>query len=250
MTSTGCDMHPHPRIQLQPNRAARLGRSPQAYRPAQRPTATRVLRHFRPVRAVRSPAASGPLSFRTGTRFSLANSCTWRHWCPVLWPHAAGPMALPAGTAPLLTLHVKRWFAYRTEAAPVPLDDALPGSAVALALSDRACCCPARPVVTAVIPPGRGHRCPVSLLLCGHHYRVSSAALHAIGADVYDQAGALIPVGEGQMRTQGPTGGLAAGRTLTPGVCPARGTSDGSGGTDGGWGRQSSARRKGRDASR
>jgi hypothetical protein len=30
------------------------------------------------------------------------------------------------------------------------------------------------------------------LLLCGHHYRVSRAALQAIDADVYDQTGTLI----------------------------------------------------------
>jgi len=36
------------------------------------------------------------------------------------------------------------------------------------------------------------------LLLCGHHYRVSRAALYAVGADVYDQAGTRITVGEGR----------------------------------------------------
>jgi hypothetical protein len=36
----------------------------------------------------------------------------------------------------------------------------------------------------------------VDLLLCGHHYRVSRAALRAVGADVYDRAGALIAAGE------------------------------------------------------
>jgi hypothetical protein len=36
----------------------------------------------------------------------------------------------------------------------------------------------------------------VGLLMCGHHYRVSRAPLRAIGADVYDQAGTLIPAGE------------------------------------------------------
>lgn len=65
-----------------------------------------------------------------------------------------------------------------------------------LTLADRACCCPARPVVTVVIPAGRGHPHPVGLLLCGHHYRVSLAALHAVGADAYDEAGALIMTGE------------------------------------------------------
>jgi hypothetical protein len=51
-------------------------------------------------------------------------------------------------------------------------------------------------VVTAVIPPGRGRPRAVGLLLCGHHYRASRAALHAIGADVYDRDGRPIPAGE------------------------------------------------------
>jgi hypothetical protein len=33
---------------------------------------------------------------------------------------------------------------------------------------------------------------PVDLLLCGHHYRASQAALRAAGAVVYDQKGTLI----------------------------------------------------------
>jgi len=37
---------------------------------------------------------------------------------------------------------------------------------------------------------------PVDLLLCGHHYRVSRAALHAIGADVYDETGTPITAGD------------------------------------------------------
>ena len=54
-----------------------------------------------------------------------------------------------------------------------------------LALADRSCCCPARPVVIAVMParPDRPH--PVDLLLCGHHYRVSKDSLAAAGAVVY-----------------------------------------------------------------
>jgi hypothetical protein len=43
----------------------------------------------------------------------------------------------------------------------------------------------------------------VDLLLCGHHYRASQAALHAAGATVYDSAGALI--------MSGPSGQPAAG---------------------------------------
>ena len=34
------------------------------------------------------------------------------------------------------------------------------------------------------------------LLQCGHHYRVSLAALHAVGADAYDETGVLIMTGE------------------------------------------------------
>jgi hypothetical protein len=58
-------------------------------------------------------------------------------------------------------------------------------------------------VVTAVIPPGPGHPLPEDLLLCGHHYRASSAALLAAGADIYDQTGAQITDGEGE---QSPVG--------------------------------------------
>ena len=90
---------------------------------------------------------------------------------------------------------MKGWFEHRDRADPVPLDDELPGRARRLFLSDRACCCPARPVVTVVIPAGRGHPHQAELLLCGHHYRVSLAALHAAGAAAYDQTGVLIMTG-------------------------------------------------------
>ena len=53
-------------------------------------------------------------------------------------------------------------------------------------------------MVTVVIPAGRGRPHPVDLLLCGHHYRASLAALHAAGAGVYDNTGALIMAGEEQ----------------------------------------------------
>ncbi|HET9117628.1 MAG TPA: hypothetical protein VFN75_06065 [Pseudonocardiaceae bacterium] len=66
-----------------------------------------------------------------------------------------------------------------------------------LALAGRACCCPARPVVTVVMPPASARRHPVDLLLCGHHYRVCLAALTAAGATVYDETGALINISGG-----------------------------------------------------
>jgi hypothetical protein len=62
-----------------------------------------------------------------------------------------------------------------------------------LAGAGRACCCPARPVVTVVMPPASGRPHPVDLLLlCGHHYRVSRAAVTAAGAAVYDELGAPV----------------------------------------------------------
>jgi hypothetical protein len=90
---------------------------------------------------------------------------------------------------------MKDWFAHRDvadrDAADLgKLDDLLPS--LGHVLADRACCCPARPVVTVIMPaaPGRPHR--VDLLLCGHHFRVSRAALTAAGAAVYDDTGALV----------------------------------------------------------
>jgi hypothetical protein len=83
-----------------------------------------------------------------------------------------------------------------TAPIPAPPDDELPGLARPIRYTDRACCCPARPVVTVVIPAGRGHPHPADLLLCGHNYRVSLAALRVVGADVYDETGALIMTGK------------------------------------------------------
>jgi len=93
---------------------------------------------------------------------------------------------------------VKSWFARPAGAGPVPPDDELPERPRRFTLADRACCCPARPVVTVVIRAGRGRPHPVDLLLCGHHYRASLAALHAAGAAVYDNTGALIMTGAEQ----------------------------------------------------
>jgi hypothetical protein len=52
-----------------------------------------------------------------------------------------------------------------------------------------ACCCPATPVVRVVMPAtaARPHR--TELLLCGHHYRVSSPALAAVHATVTELRG-------------------------------------------------------------
>jgi hypothetical protein len=58
----------------------------------------------------------------------------------------------------------------------------------ALRTASRACCCPARPVVVAVMAPAPGRDHPTDLLLCGHHYRASRLPLLAAGAAVYDGA--------------------------------------------------------------
>ena len=114
-----------------------------------------------------------------------------------LSPLAAGPAALPAALPRRDPDPMKGWFAHRDfadrDAADLgKLDDLLPSPPHVVA--DRACC-PARPVVTVIMPaaPGRPH--PVDLLLCGHHFRVSQAALTAAGAAVYDDTGALIAGG-------------------------------------------------------
>ena len=59
-------------------------------------------------------------------------------------------------------------------------------------LADRACCCPARPVVKVLIPPGFARPHSADLLLCGHHYLASRGALAAIGAAVIDETGAVL----------------------------------------------------------
>jgi hypothetical protein len=114
---------------------------------------------------------------------------------------AAGPAALLAVLPWRDPDPVKGWFAHRDsahrDAAELgELDDRLPS--LRHVMADRACCCPARPVVTVIMPagPGRPHR--VDLLLCGHHFRACQAALTAAGAAVYDDTGALVAGGTGQ----------------------------------------------------
>lgn len=93
---------------------------------------------------------------------------------------------------------MKGWFAHRDpadrDAADLgKVDDLLPR--LRHVMADRSCCCPARPVVTVIMPPAPGRLHPVDLLLCGHHFRASRAALTAAGAAVYDDMGALVAGG-------------------------------------------------------
>lgn len=50
---------------------------------------------------------------------------------------------------------------------------------------DRACCCPARPLVKVILPTS-ATRPEVDLWLCGHHWRASRAALSGTGAVAYE----------------------------------------------------------------
>src|SRR5271166_2133073 len=69
-----------------------------------------------------------------------------------------------------------------------------------IAGNERACCCPAKPMVTAVMAPTARRPYPVDLLLCGHHYRVSQAALRAmsylqlVGGDACPSSAVPAPV--------------------------------------------------------
>jgi hypothetical protein len=66
------------------------------------------------------------------------------------------------------------------------LFDAVAPHGPAASLADQACCC-----VAPGSGPGRhaAHGCPTELLLCGHHYRLSRAALSAAHASVDELAG-------------------------------------------------------------
>jgi hypothetical protein len=92
---------------------------------------------------------------------------------------------------------MRRFFPRRAATRSEPPDPRRPARQAvywrALRNADRACCCPARPSVVAVMPavPGRDH--PTDLLLCGHHYRVPRQALAAAGAVILDRAGLPVP---------------------------------------------------------
>ena len=48
-------------------------------------------------------------------------------------------------------------------------------------MDDRACCCPARPMVRVLMPATASRPYRVDLLLCGHHYRLFQWTLAAAG---------------------------------------------------------------------
>jgi len=49
-------------------------------------------------------------------------------------------------------------------------------------MDDRACCCPAHPMVRVLMPATASRPYRVDLLLCGHHFRLSQWTLAATGA--------------------------------------------------------------------
>ena len=51
-----------------------------------------------------------------------------------------------------------------------------------------------------LIPPASARRHPVDLLLCGHHYLSSKAALAAAGAIVMDETGSIVDPVPGDRR--------------------------------------------------
>jgi hypothetical protein len=65
-----------------------------------------------------------------------------------------------------------------------------------LAFAERACRCPARPVVTAVMPPAFQRPIPIDLLLCGHRYQACEIALLGAGATVHGEMRVVLPAGE------------------------------------------------------
>ena len=71
----------------------------------------------------------------------------------------------------------------RKDARPafLPLDDAIPAREAPVCL---ACCCPAKATVQVTMPPTPARPHEIDLMLCGHHYRASRAALAAAHAVV------------------------------------------------------------------
>jgi hypothetical protein len=68
--------------------------------------------------------------------------------------------------------------------AAAGLFDATTRPGLSASASGQACCCVAWAVVRVVIPPTAARPHETELLLCGHHYRASRAALAAAHAAV------------------------------------------------------------------
>jgi len=130
-----------------------------------------------------------------GLRLPLAGRAAWRRRSFVLVAGEQGPWEAPGVCARVMVMRPD--LAQQPAAYNDAADDQRPAARPAidwrmLKTADRACCCPAKPVVVAVMPPAPGREHPTDLLLCAHHYRVSRAALDAAGAAVFDGAGGQV----------------------------------------------------------
>ncbi|HTP16412.1 MAG TPA: hypothetical protein VMK13_11310 [Streptosporangiaceae bacterium] len=54
-----------------------------------------------------------------------------------------------------------------------------------LKAAQRACCCPAKPFMVALLPPRPGGTELVDIFLCGHHGRICRESLAAAGARLH-----------------------------------------------------------------
>jgi hypothetical protein len=81
---------------------------------------------------------------------------------------------------------MKPMFPHRNSEGSAPPDETFAGP---VWREDRACCCPAQPVVRVIMPPTAERSHSVDLLLCGHHFRVSRRALKAARARIEDLPG-------------------------------------------------------------
>ena len=81
-----------------------------------------------------------------------------------------------------------------------------------LAWPDRSCCCPARPVVVVLIPTTCAPPHPVDLLLCGHHYLASRAALAAVNAVAVDETGSVLELESTSVQAGAPANADTASR--------------------------------------
>ena len=110
-------------------------------------------------------------------------------------PPVPGTRSLSARLAASDAINMRMRFPHRHAAPSWLAENDLAGRGEPPALAERACCCPARPVVRVLMPPAAARPHPVDLLLCGHHYRVSRNALAAAGAIAFDKSGAIVETG-------------------------------------------------------
>jgi hypothetical protein len=127
-------------------------------RPASSPASDLSQKASQPGRSPRLGGAAGPGRSASGTMMYVPSR-------PV-----------PRGNARDMNARFRHQSARQDGAAGQPASGGFgPGSSAIL--TDRSCCCPARPVVRVIMPPTQTRPWKTDLLLCGHHYRVSRGSL-------------------------------------------------------------------------